>query len=60
MNPIRYDRGSSGPWIDAMSAKKNKGRNSIVMKTVTAAPTAVIILKQLFNSGHGDGQFDTA
>lgn len=56
MNPIRCDRGSSGPWIDAMSAKKNKGRNSILMKTPTAAPIAVVILKQLaiFNSGHGD------
>ena len=45
MNPIRCDRGSSGPWIDAMSAKKNKGRNSILMKTATAAPIAVVILK---------------
>ena len=42
MNPIRCDRGSSGPWIDAMSAKKYKGRYIILMKTVTAAPRAVV------------------
>ena len=50
MNPIRCDRGSSGPWIDAISAKKCKGRSIILMKTPIAAPNAKVMLKDSFKS----------
>ena len=41
INPIRCDKGSNGPWIDAMSAKKYKGSIIILMKSWNVAESAI-------------------